>query len=115
MVWNYRGYGLTHAKSWKYEHLNYPSPEHIEQDSVAILDYLRNQIGVKGRIGVYGRSLGGIAATHLSKYVDLIIADRSFGNLYDVAETKFYGKVATSLFHFGTGGFRGNSDHSLIE
>jgi len=40
---------------------------------------------------VYGRSLGGISTTHLAKFVDMIIVDRSFSNLYDVANRKFFG------------------------
>jgi hypothetical protein len=66
------------------------------------LSYLRNKIGVRGKVGVYGRSLGGIATTHLTKYVDMIFVDRSFGNLYEVAKTKFFGNVATLLYKFAT-------------
>ena len=81
MVWNYRGYGRTKGTNCFTERFNYPSPKHICEDSEAVLNYLRETVGVKGKIGVYGRSLGGIAATHLSKYVDMIICDRTFGNL----------------------------------
>ncbi len=35
-------------------------------------------MGIKGKIGVYGRSLGGIVTTHLTGKVDMIIADRTF-------------------------------------
>lgn len=90
MVWNYRGYGLTKAKSVFYRFQNVPSPDVFKTDAEAVLAYLRNQIGVRGKIGVYGRSLGGIAATHLTKYVDMVIVDRSFGNLHEVARTKFF-------------------------
>ena len=103
MVWNYRGYGRTQGTNSYNERLNYPSPEHIKSDSEAVLSYLRETIGVKGKIGVYGRSLGGIAATHLTKYVDMIICDRTFGNLHSVAETKFYGRIAQTLFNLTTG------------
>lgn len=75
---------------------------------------MRNKIGVKGKVGVYGRSLGGIATTHLVKYVDMVIIDRSFGNLHSVAETKFFGKIAISLFKFATGGWRATSDKDIL-
>lgn len=70
---------------------------------------------MRGKIGVYGRSLGGIATTHLCKYVDMVFVDRTFGNLHDVADTKFFGKIAISLFKFATGGWRASSDHDLLE
>lgn len=45
-----------------------------------MLDYLRNTLGIRGKVGVYGRSLGGIATTYLADRVDMIIADRTFCN-----------------------------------
>ena len=58
-----------------------PSPEVIRDDAESVLRYLRQKIGVRGKIGIYGRSLGGIAASHLSKFVDISIVDRSFADL----------------------------------
>jgi alpha/beta superfamily hydrolase len=55
-IWNYRGYGRTKGK---------PDPMQFENDAEQVLDYLKNTIGVTGKIGVYGRSLGCIPATHL--------------------------------------------------
>jgi hypothetical protein len=52
---------------------------------------MRNKLGLRGKIGIYGRSLGGIASTHLAKYVDLVIVDRSLSNLEDVIDSKFMG------------------------
>jgi len=63
---------------------------------------------------VYGRSLGGISTTYLSKFVDMIIVDRSFSNLYDVADRKFYGTAAVDLLKFMSGGWRGTSDLDYI-
>lgn len=39
--------------------------------------FLRNELKLQGKLGVYGRSLGGIVATHLAKVmdIDLVIAD----------------------------------------
>jgi len=42
-------------------------------DSEKVLEYMLNELKLKGKIGVYGRSLGGIASTHLAnKYPDII-------------------------------------------
>ena len=65
---------------------------------------MKLRIGVKGKIGIYGRSLGCIAATHLQNQVDMIIADRGFCDLWTLAEKKFYGPTAAQLlkqFSFG--------------
>lgn len=105
LVWNYRGYGLTRASNICLKLFNTPSPHKIREDSEALLAYLRDEIGVRGKIGVYGRSLGGIATTYLAKYVDMIIVDRSFSNLYDVANRKFFGESAEDLLRFITGGW----------
>lgn len=110
LVWNYRGYGLTKPCNCLYHHLNVPSPDHLKEDAESVLGYLRDHIGVKGKIGIYGRSLGGIAAAHLSKYVDMVLIDRSFGSLHDVVETKFHGKIAVALVKYATGGWRASND-----
>lgn len=57
MTWNYRGYGLTKGTT---------SPSNIKSDAEEILNFVKNVLGVKGKIGVFGRSLGGIASTHLA-------------------------------------------------
>lgn len=115
LVWNYRGYGLTKSRSCLWSHKNQPTVSSIKEDSESVITYLRNKIGVRGKIGVYGRSLGGIATTHLCKYVDMIIADRTFGNLHDVAETKFFGRMAVNLLKFATNRWwRATSDRDLI-
>jgi len=61
---------------------------------------------VEGKIGVYGRSLGGIATCHLAQQVDMVIVDRSFSNLNEVAERKFHGQSAKAIFKLATGGWR---------
>jgi hypothetical protein len=57
MLWNYRGYGRTKGN---------PNPQNIKSDSLSILNYMKKEMGIKGKFGVYGRSLGGIATTYLS-------------------------------------------------
>jgi hypothetical protein len=115
LVWNYRGYGLTKATSFLYSHQNMPTPSNIKQDAEAVLSYLRNKIGVRGKVGVYGRSLGGIATTHLTKYVDMVLVDRSFGNLHEVIDRKFFGYLAVQLVKFVSGGtWSGTNDLDFI-
>ena len=115
LVWNYRGYGLTKARNCWYTMQNSPSPRKFKLDSEAILGYLRSTLGVRGKIGVYGRSLGGISTSHLAKFVDMIIVDRSFSSLYDVADRKFFGKAAVDLLRFASGGWRSNSDFDFTQ
>jgi pimeloyl-ACP methyl ester carboxylesterase len=81
MTWNYRGYGETKGTA---------SPFNIKCDAEQILNFVKNTLGVKGKIGVYSRSLGGIASTHLaSKYsdiIELLIVDRTFARTELIAE-----------------------------
>lgn len=88
-----------------------PTPDNMREDSEAVLKYCRNELGLNAKIGVYGRSLGGIATSHLAQYVDMVIVDRSFSNLYDIAFHKFKGFLAVLLFRFGTYGW--NSDNHV--
>ena len=47
-------------------------------------------MGLRGKIGVYGRSIGGLATTHLADKVDLIIADRTLYDFDILADRKFH-------------------------
>jgi len=40
----------------------------------------------------------------------MVILDRSFNNLYDVAYYKFHGSIAVLLFRLGTFGWDSNND-----
>jgi pimeloyl-ACP methyl ester carboxylesterase len=50
-----------------------------------VLAFVVEKLQIKGKIGVYGRSIGGIAACHLAaKYNDLVevlIVDRTLSEL----------------------------------
>lgn len=87
ICWNYRGYGRSRGKFCQRS----PDPQNIREDAEAVYEFCRNELDLKRKIGVYGISLGGMAATHLIQFVDLAIVDRSFGNLYDLTYYKFYG------------------------
>ena len=106
-VWNYRGYGRSKGQ---------PTPEILRRDIDEIYDYLRSaKIGLKGMVGVYGRSLGGIPASHLARRVQMSIVDRSFGSLAAVAEWKYRSKFADYLITLGSCGWRTQNDYLLLK
>ena len=111
VCWNYRGYARSKGAVCRRD----PDPENIREDAEAVLKFCRQELGLKGKMGVYGRSLGGIATTHLAQYVDMIIVDRSFSNLYEVAYYKFHGYIATLLFKLGTRGWDSNNDSRFYQ
>jgi alpha/beta superfamily hydrolase len=94
MAWNYRGYADTNGT---------PTPYNIKMDGEAILNFLIAEMQVKGKIGVYGRSLGGVVATHLANtfpdLISLVLADRTFGNLKSISRRKFPGGLSLPLFN----------------
>lgn len=106
MVWNYRGYGLTKGD---------PTPTNIRQDGSVIVKYLRETLGLSGKLGVYGRSLGGVVTTHLAEHADLIFADRTFSNFEVLSTRKFFSKMAKALFKMASGGWVINNDDNLAQ
>jgi hypothetical protein len=116
MIWNYRGYGLSKGSGCCGDSpcATSTSPSNIKKDAESVLRYMRQQIGLRGKIGVYGRSLGGIAATHLMSYVDMVIVDRSFANFDDVIERKFFGQKAVCLYKFALCCQKANNAESLV-
>ena len=80
VCWNYRGYGESEISACECI-----TPHKAKRDIERVAAFVVNNIKVKGKVGVYGRSIGGIAACHLAaKYPDLIqtlIIDRSFDEL----------------------------------
>ena len=71
-------------------------------------------MGLKGKFGVYGRSLGGIATTHLADKVDLIIADRTFCNFRTLADRKFYDPISKYLFKGSSCNWTASNDVNFI-
>jgi len=45
----------------------------------------------------------------------MIIADRGFSDLWTLAERKFYGKMATSLFKFGSLGWQVHNAYNYLK
>ena len=101
LVWNYRGYGLSTGT---------PTPSNIRQDGDQLLRYLRQTLGLTGKIGVYGRSLGGVVVSHLVDKVDFIFADRTFSNFDVLANRKFYSPISKYLFKLTSGGWVINNE-----
>ncbi len=79
-TWNYRGYGKSTGS---------PSPNVLRSDIEQIVKFLRAKLELSGKIGVYGRSLGGIPTSHISNLVDMTIVDRSFSTFNDMAYFKY--------------------------
>jgi len=86
MCWNYRQYG--NSKKPKRCCLGFcdnMSPYNIKMDAEHVLNFLTEELKIKGSIGVYGRSLGGMATCHLANNfqdkISAMIVDRSFSEL----------------------------------
>jgi len=94
LLWNYRGYGKS--QGW-------PNTENILTDAETIVNYLRQNKNAI-RIILHGESLGGAVATHVADKIgcDLLFADRTFSNLYSIAELRI-GKFGAAFARKITG------------
>ena len=103
-IWNYRGYGDSEQSMFSPNH----DPNQQRVDVERVLQFLVNKIRVKGSIGVYGRSIGGIPASHLlNKFPNLIkvyIGDRTMGNFDDFVQNRYPGgsKYVLKLYKIGS-------------
>lgn len=97
ICWNYRGYGESEKSFFEWL-----SPFKSKRDAEYVLAFLVNKLRLRSKIGVYGRSIGGITACHLNKmYPDLIqtmIIDRSFSEIYNVPQDKLQGGCSKTLY-----------------
>ena len=66
---------------------------------------MRETLGLTGKIGVYGRSLGGVVTSHLCDKADFIYADRTFSNFTVLPDRKFFSSFAKYLFKLSSGGW----------
>jgi len=62
-------------------------------------------MNLTGKIGIYGRSLGGIPSSHLTPRVDLVIVDRSFSSFDSMATYRYFNRLAANLFRVGSFGW----------
>lgn len=92
IAWNYRSYARSDGT---------PDPFSSYHDSESVLRFLIKDLGVKGKIGVFGRSLGGVMATYLAhnypSIIDFLFVDRSFGNLQAISENMVAGSKTNFL------------------
>ena len=83
------------------------NPYNVKIDAEHVMDFVKNKLKIRGKIGVYGRSIGGIASTHLAaKFPDLveaIIIDRTFNELTDLSVRRLSGRCIKPIFKFISG------------
>jgi len=101
-AYNYRAYGRSSGK---------PTPEKLKIDIWKVYLYLREKLQLSGKIGIYGRSLGGIPASFLSNSVQMAIFDRSFSNLTELAQSR--SPLYDFLFKIGSCGWQSYSDYYI--
>lgn len=81
-LFNYSGFGRS---------TGHPSPSALAADGDAVVEFLKRR-GVT-QIGVHGRSIGGICATHMAArhpdHVKILVADRTMSTLAEVAKYTF--------------------------
>ena len=89
LFWNYRGYGFSEGSA---------DFDNVCSDIITIYDYMKNNYSYN-KIGVYGFSIGGIAACHLAnnREINLLIADRTFGSSKQVVDHFSIGKYVIYL------------------
>jgi pimeloyl-ACP methyl ester carboxylesterase len=94
------------------------NPENIKRDSEKVLDFVVKEIKVRGKVGVYGRSLGGIASTHLAnkfpEIISALIVDRTFGELDVSSERRLFGSYTRFLYKFISVNWKTRNDANFI-
>jgi len=105
-TWNYRGYGRSKG---------HESPGSFAQDIDSVVNYLRKELKLTGKLGVYGRSLGGIPTSAMTANCDMVIVDRSFSNLHEMAVWKYFGQAASMMFKIGSCGWQVQSDFNFLK
>lgn len=75
-LWNYRGYGSSSGK---------PTTDNLIKDGIKVVEFAKESKGFS-KIILHGESLGGAVATSIASIspVDILIADRTFSNIFDV-------------------------------
>lgn len=112
--WNYRGYGDSTRRFGETV-----SPYKCKRDAEYVMAFLVNKLKVKGKIGVYGRSIGGLTACHLAnKYnnmVKLLVVDRSFYELSTVPLAKVKGRQTARLWDIISWGWRTRNHSNFVK
>ena len=90
LCWNYRGYGFSKGRS---------SYNKLRSDVLELFDEVKKTLNYE-KFAVQGISIGGIPSCHLArnrKEIELLICDRNFGRLDNIAQGFYCGKI---LFYF---------------
>ena len=93
LCWNYRGYGFSKGK---------PSYNRLRSDVLELFDEVKNNFNYE-RYGVHGISIGGIPCCHLArnrKEIELMICDRNFGRLDNIAQGFYCGKFLFFIYKY---------------
>ena len=93
LCWNYRGYGFSKGK---------PSYNRLRSDVLELFDEVKNNFNYE-RYGVNGISIGGIPCCHLArnrKEIELMICDRNFGRLDNIAQGFYCGKFLFFIYKY---------------
>jgi pimeloyl-ACP methyl ester carboxylesterase len=110
MAWNYRGYGKTRSL---------PTPYNIKTDGESMLNFMFDHLMLEGKVGIYGRSLGGVVASHLAatfpEKVDFLLADRTFGTLKSISTRKFIGSGTNALYDIISMRWETNNDINFLK
>ena len=74
---------------------------------------------MRGKVGVYGRSIGGIAASHLvnkfPKLIKVFVGDRTMGNLDSLVQNKWrYSGCILTLYRLLSCGIRVNNSEGFL-
>ncbi len=114
MCWNYRGYGKSKSNCF-----GFINPYNSKLDAEKIVEFVVNKLKLKGKIGVYGRSLGGITSCHLANkfpnIVSALIVDRTFCDIDEISERRLYGVCTKTIFRFISFNWKALNDQNFSE
>lgn len=60
--------------------------KHLLRDVEVVVHFLKTRLKVPHFV-VHGQSLGGMLATHVAPHASLLVADRTYSSLHDVANS----------------------------
>ena len=96
VCWNYRGYGDS-TFGW----FDFIDPFKSMMDIERILAFMINNIKLKGKLGAFGRSIGGVTACHIAakqpELIKLLVIDRSMDEILNVVNKKCRGRFMPSI------------------
>ena len=101
IIWNYRGYGYSQQSIFSPN----LTPNQQQVDAERVLQFLINRIRVRGQIGSYGRSIGGIAASHLVRkfpgIITCFVGDRTMSLIDKIVQGRWpISSICDPLHHY---------------